>query len=50
LQQFHEAATLDGLTMPPALENPQTDWAVNLRKENNSLHVLLQEQRGEGAY
>jgi hypothetical protein len=39
-----QSVTLDELTMPPVRSNPDTDWIVTLRKENNSAHVVLCEQ------
>jgi hypothetical protein len=37
------AAVADQITVPPAFDSPVTKWELYLRKENNAMHILIQE-------
>jgi hypothetical protein len=41
--KFTEKAAAENLTVPPAFLRPDVHWEATLRKENNSLRVILKE-------
>jgi hypothetical protein len=38
-----EAARVDNMSTPPALQRSDSAWSVSLRKENNTLRIILNE-------
>jgi hypothetical protein len=42
--KFKEQAALENLTCPPAYSRPGVKWGATVRKENNSIRVLLKEE------
>jgi hypothetical protein len=41
--KFKEAARIDNLSAPPALQRSDSVWGVDLRKENNAFRIILRE-------
>jgi hypothetical protein len=46
--KFGEAAIADGLTQPPAFQREWAKWDIPVRKENNSVRVLLRGKTKDG--
>jgi hypothetical protein len=42
-RKFAESAGADKLTQPPAFDGDGVPWDITLRKDNNSIRILLRE-------
>jgi hypothetical protein len=49
-QKFHLAAQADQIEVPPAFARAGSTWELCLRKENNSLHILVREKLVDGSF